>query len=350
MQLVINSFGAFLHKYQDTFRVKIQDRKFRFSPKKIESILVTTGTSFSSDAVAFAIEHNIDFIFLNQHGNPYARIWRPQMGSTALIRRKQLELAGKPERFEYVKELIDQKFANQISFLKGLQRARKGSSVDVLENGINSISGLRKRVKKTDEKDIGVDATLRGLEGSGGRTYFSTLSDILPDNFQFAKRTRDPAEDYFNCLLNYGYGMLYGMVERACILAGVDPHIGFLHTDNYNKPSFVFDIIEPFRPFVDEVVTKLITTRQVKQAYFDEIPGGYTLNDEGKKLLIPAVNDFFEESIRYRGRNIQRKHVVQFECHRLANDWIGRDDEPDVNVVETRELEEVKSDKPGRRK
>jgi len=43
MQLVINSFGAFLHKYQETFRVKVKDRQFRFSPKKVDSILVTSG-------------------------------------------------------------------------------------------------------------------------------------------------------------------------------------------------------------------------------------------------------------------------------------------------------------------
>ena len=41
--------------------------------------------------------------------------------------------------------------------------------------------------------------------------------------------------------------MLYSLVERACIVAGLDPFVGFLHTDNYNKKSLVFDLIEPFR-------------------------------------------------------------------------------------------------------
>ncbi|MBS1272028.1 MAG: CRISPR-associated endonuclease Cas1 [Candidatus Marinimicrobia bacterium] len=103
-------------------------------------------------------------------------------------------------------------------------------------------------------------------------------------------------------------------------------------------------MIEPFRPYIDEVVIKLITTRQIKQAHFDDIPDGYTLNKEGKGTLIPAVNDFFEESIRYRSRNIKRKHTLQYECHRLANDWLQRDDDPDVNVVETRKLEEEQTD------
>ncbi|MGB3458597.1 MAG: CRISPR-associated endonuclease Cas1 [Halobacteriota archaeon] len=37
------------------------------------------------------------------------------------------------------------------------------------------------------------------------------------------------------------------MVEKACIIAGLDPYIGFLHTDNYNKKSRVFDVIVLFR-------------------------------------------------------------------------------------------------------
>lgn len=343
MQLVINSFGAFLHKYQDTFRVKVKDRQFRFSPKKVDSILITSGASFSTDAIKFAIEHNIDFIFLNSHGDPYARIWRTKMGSTAAIRRKQLELSESPAGYDYVKDWIGTKFNHQIKLLRALQRARKGESVDILEKGIVRLQDLKNKVQKSDSSDSGISSTLRGLEGSGGRIYFGTLSKILPENFQFDGRSRDPAEDYFNCLLNYGYGMLYGMVERACILSGLDPHVGLLHTDNYNKKSFVFDMIEPFRPFVDEVVIKLITTRKIKQIYFKEIPGGYTLNEAGKQVLIPAVNDFFEESIRYRGRNIQRKHILQFECHRAANEWLNIEEEPDIEVVETRELVDEES-------
>jgi len=340
MQLVINSFGAFLHKYQETFRVKVKDRQFRFSPKKVDSILITTGASFSTDAIEFAIEHNIDFIFLNAHGEPYARIWRPKMGSTAAIRRRQLEVAGTIEGYRTVQGWIEAKLNHHLALLASLQRARKGKSVAILEQGIGQLKGLRKKLHGISPETSDIEGTFRGLEGSAGRIYFGTISKILPDTFQFKKRSRDPAEDYFNCLLNYGYGMLYGMVERACILAGLDPHVGLLHTDNYNKKSFVFDIIEPCRPYVDETVVKLITTRQIKQVYFDKIPGGFTLNEEGKRILIPAVNDFFEESIRYNGRNIRRKHVIQYECHKIANEWLNREEEPDVNVVEIRELME----------
>jgi len=83
-----------------------------------------------------------------------------------------------------------------------------------------------------------------GNEGMASLNYFDALGNIMPDAWKFKGRSRDPAQDAFNCLLNYGYGILYSQVEKGCIIAGHDPYIGFLHTDNYNKKSFVFDLIE----------------------------------------------------------------------------------------------------------
>lgn len=58
----------------------------------------------------------------------------------------------------------------------------------------------------------------------------------------------DPAFDAFNSLLNYLYGMLYVMVEMALVKAGIDPYMGILHADEYQKITMVYDCIEPYRP------------------------------------------------------------------------------------------------------
>ena len=64
--------------------------------------------------------------------------------------------------------------------------------------------------------------------------------------YAFESRSRNPA-DPFNCMLNYSYGILYSNVEKACIIAGLDPYIGIMHTDNYNKKALVYDIVEMYR-------------------------------------------------------------------------------------------------------
>jgi CRISPR-associated protein Cas1 len=144
----------------------------------------------------------------------------------------------------------------------------------------------------------------------------------MPDRFKFQGRSRNPAKDEFNALLNYTYGILYSSVEKACIIAGLDPYIGFIHTDNYNKKSLVFDLIENYRAWAEEVVINLFAKRKVKVEFFTKIPNGLVLNSEGKAALISEFTSFMEESIRYRGRNIKRHNIIQYDCHRIANELI----------------------------
>jgi CRISPR-associated endonuclease Cas1 len=70
----------------------------------------------------------------------------------------------------------------------------------------------------------------------------------------FKGRSSRPAEDPFNAFLNYAYGVLYSRVEKALIIAGVDPFVGFMHRDDYNMKSMVFDFIEPYRIYAEETV------------------------------------------------------------------------------------------------
>ncbi len=207
------------------------------------------------------------------------------------------------------------------TFLKRLRTTRTQKSAEItgyiekLENYKQSLNNLTGTI---EEKR----GTIMGIEGSGGRSYFECLSFLMPDRYKFDGRSRNPAKDEFNALLNYSYGVLYGKVEKACIIAGLDPYVGIIHTDNYNKKSLVFDLIENFRIWADETVVNLFASRKVKQEHFDKLENGYTLNKEGKAMLIESLTTFLDESIRYSGRNIKRIDVIQFECHKIANELI----------------------------
>lgn len=321
MQLVINTYGSYLRKNGDCFLVKNEDKVFEVSVRKVNSIMITTSAYLSTDALKMAIENNIDVIFLNEFGDPYGRVWHSKLGSTVLIRRKQLEISASQEGLEITKEWVLKKIENQISFIERLKKPREDKA-ERLEESIRSLKEIRDKVDTlagtVDERRN----TIMALEGASGKIYFDMLSYIMPERFKFNGRSRNPAKDEFNALLNYGYGVLYSLVEKACIIAGLDPYIGFLHTDNYNKKSLVFDLIEMFRIFAEETVVYLFSGRKVKVEYFDKVKGGLTLNKEGKALLIEALNKTLDETVRYRGRNIQKRNIIQFECHRIANELI----------------------------
>lgn len=327
MQLVINTYGSYLQKNGDCFKVKKDEQVFEVSVKKVDGIMITTAAYITTDAIKLAMDNNIDIIFLDEFGDPFGRVWHSKLGSTTLIRRRQLEIADTLEGVNLALEWVRKKLDNQIDLLTSLRETRSNKSaeitvyIDKLRNCRNSLDSLIPQ----DTSLIGIDdvrGSIMGIEGSGGRIYFEAISFIMPDRYKFEGRSRNPAKDEFNALLNYAYGILYSKVEKACIIAGLDPYVGIVHTDHYNKKSLVFDLIENFRIWADETIIKLFAGRDVKQEHFDKLENGFTLNKEGKALLIGAFNTFLDESIRYSGRNIKRGDIIQFECHRIANQLI----------------------------
>ena len=332
MDLVITTFGTYLHRQGEMFVMKVKDQKKEISSRKVRSIAITTGASLSTDAIQLAIEKNIDIIFLDEVGHPYGRVWHGRPGSTTAIRRKQLRLTDTEKGLQLALGWLLRKFDNQIEFLREARQRRTRLSAMLTEK-IDALLDLRQPLANLNGELDTVRGTIMGLEGRAGRTYWEAVNLLLPENFQFEARSRNPARDEFNCLLNYSYGVLYGTVERACILAGIDPYVGFIHTDHYQKKSLVFDLIECYRTWADETVVGLFTARKVKQDMFDKLENGLILNKVGKVVLMEQFGAYLDEGIRYRNRNIKRRDTVQLDCHRLANEWIGRiSDEDDRNI------------------
>ncbi len=321
MQIVINTFGSYVSKKNDCFLIKNEKNSQEISYKKVSQIMITTAASISTDAIELAIDNNIDILFLDKYGNPYGRIWHTKLGSTVMIRRNQLLFSFDERGLNLSKEWIIKKFENQIDFLQKLYnyRERKGDYIlEAIESIKNSIEKLGNITGTLDEKRDNI----RGIEGAAGKVYFETISKILPDKYKFAGRSRMPANDEFNAMLNYGYGILYSMIEKACIIAGLDPYIGFIHSDNYNKKSLVFDLIEMYRTYNDKVVVYQFTQKKINDSYFRKIKNGILLNDEGKKFFIENFNKYFEKTIRYNNRNIKLKDTIQFDTHRIAQNLI----------------------------
>ncbi len=94
MELVINTYGSYLQKNGDLFRIKTDDKVVEVSYKKISSILISTGAYITTDAIKMAMDNNIDIVFLDEFGTPFGRVWHSKLGSTTLIRRKQLEISA----------------------------------------------------------------------------------------------------------------------------------------------------------------------------------------------------------------------------------------------------------------
>ena len=320
--------------------VKKDDKSFEVAANKISSVLITTAAYITTDAIKMAVENNIDIVFLDAHGDPYGRIWHPKLGSTTLIRRRQLEIYDTADGLKLAKEWGLKKLDDQIALLNRLKKARPEKGDD-LGSYIQEIEGSREDMKRLRGTIDLRRQEILGLEGMASRAYFGAISSVMPERYRFTGRSRSPAKDEFNAMLNYGYGVLYSLVEKGCIIAGLDPYVGFLHTDSYNKKSLVFDVIEIFRTYIDEAVVHLFTRRMIKDEFFEPLEQGVGLSKEGKAALIEAVNAVLDEPISYRGRNVKVRNTITMECHRIANSLIRPGTELaedfDVNILDAEE-------------
>lgn len=321
MKLIVNSEGVYLSKVGECFCLKKDGQKQEISAKKVEQILITTSTALTTDAIELAVENNIDIVFLKKYGQPFARVWHSKMGSISTIRKKQLELEENIMGTTLIKEFLTQKMNNQIDHLNVLASNRRyerkliiKEAVEKIKNQVNNIESIENTTKIKD-----IRSSIQGYEGTASRVYFKMLSELMPEKYKFNGRSKNPAKDEFNCMLNYGYGIMYSNVERACIIAGLDPYIGIMHVDNYNRQALVFDLIEMYRVYIDKIVFKLFSTKQVKSEHFDEVEGGFYLNKSGKEILIGEYNKYMESKTKYKGRNIELQNIIQFDCHNIAN-------------------------------
>lgn len=321
MDLYVNSYGTYIHKVGEMFELELDGKKTKISPKKVRSIIISTHARLTSDVIRLAVDNNIDVVMLNDYGEPYGRFWHSRFGSIASIRRKQIEIFEGNESIDLIKEWIGEKIGNSIEHLKELEYKRH-TKVEKIETEITKMREFLEKIYLLEGNIENWQGKVRAYEGNSSKCYYKILSYLIPEPYKFHGRNRRPAKDEFNCMLNYAFGVLYSKVEKALVIAGLDPFVGILHTDNYNKKSLVFDIIEKYRFLANRTVFALFSMKKVNKSHFDKIYGGYSLNKEGKTLLLKSFSEKMDKKKRYHGRNLSNLQIIQHESHNLANSLI----------------------------
>lgn len=104
------------------------------------------------------------------------------------------------------------------------------------------LTGLVRKVRSGDPENV---------EAQAARRYWSRL---FPEGG--FKRDRDAVDQ--NRYLNYGYAILRALTARSLCAAGLHPSLGIHHSNRYNAYCLADDFMEPFRPFVDLRVYRLV--------------------------------------------------------------------------------------------
>ncbi len=122
------------------------------------------------------------------------------------------------------------------------------------------------------------------------------------------------SQEPVNSLLNYGYGILNKEVERATLLAGLDPYAGFVHADRPGKYSLVYDLIEPFRqPVVDRAILNFLG----KGGTIEQDEKGW-LAAATRKEVAARVLDRLDRATRQEEKREPLRHLIQQQARSLA--------------------------------
>ena len=318
MNLVLNTFGTSLQIDNGLFLVLNNEGKQIIDPSKVRSISISKGAKISSDAALKAIENEIDVMFTDRTGKPVGRLWSVKYGSISTIRRKQLDFIVSKNAVRWVKEIVTQKIDNQMALLISMNTTEE-SIQNKINGALTKMNDYKKKIhllEGTLVRDIA--SSLRGWEGASSKAYFNILSLILPDQYKFEGRSQHPAKDIFNCLLNYGYGMLYGKVEGSLIKAGIDPYTGIYHRDEYNRPVLAYDVIEIFRIWIDYVVFNLCMQEAIDEDCYSVKEGIFWLENLGRRIIIQSVNDYLDEIISMNGKERSRTVHIDLYAQGLA--------------------------------
>lgn len=319
MEIIIHTFGTSISKDYNSFVITNQNGRKKLHCDGVTSIHIGKGVQITSDAIMFAIENEIEILFVDKSGKNYGRVWSNKYGSLSTIRKGQLSFTTSKVAVEWIKTIITQKILNQQALLLAISSSASSGSNEVdkavsrLEDYIIKIKGLKY------EHLHDISATIRGWEGNSSKIYFETFNLFLPENYRFLTRSQHPALDVVNALLNYGYGILYGKIEGALIEAGIDPYIGVLHRDEYNRPVLVYDIIENYRVWVDYVVYHLVSQNIITDEFYSvNKDGSYWLESLGRRIIIQSINDYLDEVVEID--NVRRSRIIhlQLYCKQLA--------------------------------
>jgi CRISPR-associated protein Cas1 len=229
------------------------------------------------------MSEDIDVVFCDQHGRYRGRVVGQSSGHSKLRRMQYQRVSNALFAVNTARAIVQAKLQNSRTLL---MRYRRQMDLPLLDTAVTRLADLRVRADRAETVN-----SLLGVEGVGAAVYFEAFAHLFKlEGWHFEKRVRRPPTDPVNVLLSFGYTLLTRSLEAAVETVGLDPYLGCLHADSYNRPSLALDLTEEFRSIVvDSVVLRCINTGLITPANFsrqDDPERPILMDDEGRNRYI----------------------------------------------------------------
>lgn len=288
--LFVMTEDAYLALENDNVVIHQNDKTLAKVPlRSIEGIMCFSYKGASPALMGRCGKLGVSMAFYSPRGHYYCSVLGEE-NRNVLLRREQFRVADDEQKsLCYAKSFIVGKLYNAKWVL---ERTKRDHALRVNIDRLAEQSGKLSAALLEARKSLTVDE-LRGVEGLAAKDYFYAFDDLVlknKDDFFFTNRSRRPPLDRLNALLSFCYSILTNDCIAALQGVGLDPYVGFMHTDRPGRASLALDLVEEFRPVLaDRFVLTLVNTGAVKPGDFEiRENGGVLLSDSGRKKVLTA--------------------------------------------------------------
>jgi CRISPR-associated protein Cas1 len=300
---------------KESERLKIFKHKTLIKEVRVNDILrmyIHESSTLTTDALMLLAEKQIDVVYFS--GNKVVGRFIGTENKNVRLRISQVEAHLSPEKsLHFARHFILAKLKNTRT---SLQRYARRKNLE-LSSAVSFLKSCMEQVLKTDNID-----QARGIEGMAAKTYFAVFPQLVAgSSFSFNGRSKRPAKDEINAMLNYGYALLRAEITGSLQAAGLDPYIGFLHRERYGRESLALDMMEEFRAImVDNLVIKLVNQGIIKPADFLHEGHEPRLKDNIRKRFLAEFDQRRRDEVKHEllQKRISYREIVHKQAILLA--------------------------------
>jgi CRISPR-associated protein Cas1 len=278
------------------FIVKDKDgnvQRYPMFENEIGEIIVSSGNYISTGVLASCGFWSIPVVVKTRNGNLIAVLRSLDDDSHVKTRIAQYEALKNGKGIEIAKTIVYSKIESQDIILREYSLRQHDliavkTKIESLES--NSLKEVRKR--------------LLPIEGKASEYYFNEIFKLFPKNIRIENRKGYMAYDGVNNLFNLAYTILKYRVHSAVLTAHLEPFLGFLHSEQFGKPSLVCDLTELYRYLIDDFLIRFCETLKpkdfiLKTEWFSmkKLGKRQVLSREKTKELTQKLNNYFETKV-----------------------------------------------------
>ncbi len=293
---------AYLHTKNNQLVVKFPDKEKPDAQVPIEDIGVVILDAFrlsiSQNLMTKLLQNNVALISCDEKHMPIG-LFLNLDGHYQQQEHFQIQLkASLPLKKQLWQQTIRAKIANQRTLLINTKRSKHLLMVADEPVEYNNMEYWQKSVRSGDPNNY---------EARAAAYYWPRIFAEDIDDF---KRGRFEAEP--NHLLNYGYAILRAITARSLVASGLLPTFGIHHHNKYNAYALADDIMEPYRPYVDEIVLEVVKSYSFSMSDDED----WELTPDIKKLLlqIPVIDVVINGEKSPLMIAMQRTTASLFQC------------------------------------